>query len=215
MWFNIYYPNISLQEKLFLLLRWISAPFVQMEKRIAKKGDILDVGCGHGLFDIFLAHKSSRRKVIGIDPDRDKIRFAKKHNPPTKRVSFRHGYLENLPIRDKFDSIVLIDVDYLLPHMKKKKLLLAVRRLLKKKGQIILKTNNRSNSFGFMLCYLQEIIAVKLIGFTYSQDRGLYFYTIDQYRSLFDECNLTLVESTRLDTLLFHPHYLFVLKKGR
>jgi 2-polyprenyl-6-hydroxyphenyl methylase/3-demethylubiquinone-9 3-methyltransferase len=67
-----------LKDKLFCLLRYITAPFNEMEKMVPKKGKILDIGCGHGLFELILKSKSNKRVITAIDPDSKKIQLDKK-----------------------------------------------------------------------------------------------------------------------------------------
>lgn len=50
--------------------------FDLIEKCIPQKGEIVDIGCGYGLFANFLALRSPDRKIIGIDKNSRKVKYA-------------------------------------------------------------------------------------------------------------------------------------------
>lgn len=206
------YGNISFKYKIALFLRWISAPFIDIEKEIPKRGLILDIGCGHGLFDALFAYKSKSRKIIGLDPDESKIVIAKQLEKKFPNLQFKHGYFHPLDFKQKFDFIILCDVEYLLSPSGKMKLFTQMKKVLKRKGAIVLKTNHNNHTIGFFLCYFQEIIATRILSYTYSQT-GLHFFTLDEYKDLFQKCGLKIIKEKSLKTTFFHPHYLFLLKK--
>jgi SAM-dependent methyltransferase len=47
-----------------------------IEKHIPQKGKIVDIGCGYGLFANFLALRSPDRKIVGIDKNLRKVKYA-------------------------------------------------------------------------------------------------------------------------------------------
>lgn len=207
------YGALPLSVKFFLYLRWITAPFIDIEKEIPKRGLLLDIGCGHGLFDALLAYKSRSREIIGIDPDKGKINIAKQLEKKFSRLKFRNGYFRSHDFKQKFDAVILNDVEYLLSRKEKKKLLMDIKKVLNRNGVIVLKTNHNDHSLGFFLCYLQEVVATKLLSFTHAGG-GLYFFTIEQYENLFQECGLKMIKGKKMRTTFFHPHYVFLLKKA-
>lgn len=209
----IFFDFIPLRVKFFLLLRWVTAPFIEIEKALPKSGSFLDIGCGHGLFDVLLAYKNKKRKIIGIDPDKEKISVAQQLEKKFSNLRFMHGYFYHTDFKQKFDVVILNDIEYLLPTPEKEKLLKDIKRILKNNGVIVLKTNHNNHSIGFLLCYLQEVVATKLLSFTHAGG-GLYFFTLKQYRDLFQECGLKIVKEKEMKTAFFHPHYLFLLKKS-
>ncbi len=50
--------------------------FEVIEEYIPKKGEIVDIGCGYGLFTNFLALRSPGRLLIGIDMNPRKMKYA-------------------------------------------------------------------------------------------------------------------------------------------
>lgn len=74
-------------KKIFARIRFWDAPFVEVEKIIPRGGTIIELGCGEGLFANFLALTALKRKIIGVDIDRTRIKQAQRG---LKNTSFIH-----------------------------------------------------------------------------------------------------------------------------
>ena len=59
-----------------------------MNSLVPLKGKIYDVGCGYGFMAFMLSYLSSRREIIGIDFDENKINVAAHSNNDAPNVSF-------------------------------------------------------------------------------------------------------------------------------
>lgn len=205
--------KIPFSTRLFIFIRWITAPMEDTEKELPKKGRILDLGSGHGLFTLYAALKNQEREHFGIEPDAAKVVEARKLTEELKNVKLKTGFFSTDIWKDtKFDAVIINDVMYLLPPEEKRKLLHEIKKVLAPGGTVIIKTNNAEKSFGYLLCYLQEVLSVGLMGVTFAKGRGLYFYTVEQYHELFEKCGYIVVKEKKLHTSFFHPHYLFVIK---
>lgn len=68
--------------------------------------DILDVGCGTGLYSIRCSAKGA--KVVGIDSSKEMLKIAKKKAiDKSLKINFIEGNMENIPFSDKTFNIVL------------------------------------------------------------------------------------------------------------
>lgn len=203
-----------LKDKLFCLLRYITAPFNEMEKMVPKKGKILDIGCGHGLFELILKSKSNKRVITAIDPDSKKIQLAKKIEELFTNLKFSDSTTNLTNNNYQMDCCILSDVDYLLDGKGKTQILQQAKFNLKNTGTIIFKTVINNGSIGYYLGYLQELIIVSLLKKTYSKKNNFTFFTIEEYLKLFKANNLSVKKQKKLKTLFYHPHYVFLLKKN-
>lgn len=97
-------------KSIFAKIRFWDAPYLEIERIVPKKGDILDLGCGEGLFSNFLAIASPGRKIFGIDVDKNRIRQADKGLKNTKFI-LGDVTKKSLP---KADTIVMF---HLLHHL--------------------------------------------------------------------------------------------------
>lgn len=109
-----------------------------LEKTGTKRMNVLDLGCGPGLYAEFFA--SNSHQVTGIDISKVSIDYAKKMARQKKLdIEYIHAnYLEIELQEDTYDLVVLIYTDFgvLLPD-ERQKLLSMIYKVLKKGGVFI------------------------------------------------------------------------------
>lgn len=118
--------------------RWLIVPFSQIESYLPKRGTIVDIGCGEGVMATFTALESKKRKVIGLDINKNKIRLAKSIGRKISNLKFKKGNVltDDLPSADGF---ILSDFLHHLPASDHHILLKRIFESLKKDGVIIIK----------------------------------------------------------------------------
>lgn len=132
--------TISLYQKsswksLFAKVRFWYAPFIEVEQLLPKKGIILDLGCGEGIFTNFVGLSSPEREVIGIEIDKNRFQHADKG---TKNVTFKLADITKTRIPPA-DAIILFHVLHHLEGFDKQDVLLnACIQRLKSTGEIII-----------------------------------------------------------------------------
>ena len=96
----------SLYVKSFLFLRNLHFSYNAIEELVPKDGVIIDLGCGYGFFPNLLAYKSQKRKVIGVEISKRKLKYAD--------IGFRNTEFVNKDIQQleivNCDAIVLVHV---------------------------------------------------------------------------------------------------------
>lgn len=130
--------------------------------------EVLDFGCGKGVFVKDLLSINSSLKVTGVDISKTAISYARKKMPKTKFYLITEG--EKLPFKDKsFDFIFVLDV---LLHVYDTELVFnELFRVLKPKGKLLITVPY----YGFW-----KNIVIALIGFdeVYNPRHGsIRFYT--------------------------------------
>ena len=126
------------QNKLLLGFAWlrsIHAAYQQIESLVPERGCIIDVGCGYGFFANYMALKSPKRKVIGLEINKRKLDRCR-HG--VKNVDFKNVALETFP--DRFaDAVVLYHVlHHLRSFDEQERLLQTAVRVLKTGGVLII-----------------------------------------------------------------------------
>lgn len=94
----------------FAKIRFWDSPYREVEKLISKKGVIVDLGCGEGVFSNYLALTSFKRKVFGFDIDKKRVSIADRG---LKNTVFENANVLNVDI-PKADTIILF---HLLHHL--------------------------------------------------------------------------------------------------
>jgi len=103
---------------------------VELVEKYAKKGRILDVGCGPGVLSTSL-NRESFTHYLGVDISEEALALAKKRED--ERITFRHGDIEVFESEEKFDLIIFEETLYYLPFSHKK-ILERYTRMLKSDG---------------------------------------------------------------------------------
>lgn len=119
----------------FPKIRFWDAPFLDVEKLVPSSGSVIDLGCGEGIFTNFLGLMSGRRKIIGIEISKTRIKIA---NRGVNNVKFVHGDVTKASF-PQADAIVLF---HLLHHLKlpieQEKVIHKCVKALKKNGKIVI-----------------------------------------------------------------------------
>lgn len=133
----------GLLNKVFVLVKWFIFPFKKMEEYLPVEGEVVDIGCGEGVLTIYLALKSKKRRVYGIDLDKRRIVLAKKAAFELKNIRF---LLEDALLwRKKVDAIVVSDVFHHFLPTDQENFLEKAYKLLRKNGILVIKEINRDD----------------------------------------------------------------------
>lgn len=102
------YRKATMKIRLFIRLRWLYTPYPSISSHLPDKGEILDLGCGYGLFSLTLALLSGNRVVIGIDHDEDRILQAKIASNDISNISFATGTTSALDAGN-YSGVAMLD----------------------------------------------------------------------------------------------------------
>jgi len=165
---KLYHKN-NLKTKLYIILRWRLCPFEKIESLLPKFGTIVDIGCGYGLLTNFLALKSDKRSVIGIDNSFKRIKIAQTTVDKRSNIEFTLTDLRKFKL-PKCQAVVMSD---LLHHLSEEAIFNLLKRIynqLNAGGLLIIEeVNNKpfwkylSNIFIDHLLYPKQKIRFKTI----------------------------------------------------
>ena len=199
------YSRAPLRDRLHIHGRLALCPFVRLADRVPSHGLIVDLGCGHGVFDHALALASPDRRIVGVDPDLCKLSTIRSASRPGLAVRFVQGDARANPVSGPCQAILLIDVLYLLSHAQQERALRDCYARLAPGGVLLIKTMDYKPRWKAALNQAEEWLAVRLLALTLA-DRGSF-----AFRSLAEWATLCVtigfrVETVRLDRGYYHPH---------
>lgn len=156
---------ISLYQKneftaIFAKLRFWDAPFREIEKVIPREAKILDLGCGDGIFANYLAITGPKRKITGIEINRDRLKEANKR---LKNTRFLTGDVlkTNIP---KVDVITMIHLLHHLPSKKSQEELIGkVYQKLEPGGKLIIAEVAEKPFPKFVLSWIVDVFIVPIL----------------------------------------------------
>ena len=170
----------------FAKIRFWDAPYIEMEKMIVKSGNIVDLGCGDGIFANFLALKSISRKIFGIEISEERLQRADKGIPNT---NFLVGDITKLKIPPA-DAILLVHVlHHLKSYVDQERLLKQCIKKLKKGGQLLIAEVDPTPSFKYLVTWFTDHFLVPWLfeGGFYS---SIYFRKPEEWIKLFKKIGL-------------------------
>ncbi len=166
------YAEAPFLDRLFVRGRAFLSDLTAVEPFVPRRGFVVDLGCGHGLFPNLLREASEGRRLLGVDTDAGKIGIAKL----TERegIRFELGDVTSLQ-PPPCDCITIIDVLYLLPFELQEAILSRCASALPEGGLLIIYGQEaRPADPRYAIGYVQELISTS-IGFT-KGGRGHFFY---------------------------------------
>ena len=189
-------------------IRWWTAPFTELELEVPLAGDILEVGCGHGVFTVFLGVSSRARRVVGIDIDSEKIALADSAvsglRPGEADVSFAVSPSGIIPvIEGGWRSIVFADVLYLIHPDDRAAILARCFDALAPGGLLIVKEVDTRPRLKALVAQFQELLATRVLRIT----RGdhLEFPSLADLESLLGNLGMATI-AKHIDHGYVHPH---------
>ena len=194
------------------LVRWASIPLDAVEQELPDSGEVLEIGCGHGLFSLTAALASHDRRVIGTDIDGAKLvearRAAQAAGLNQERLEFQQVEADWRPPSDHlYDAVVIIDVLYLLGISAALNLVAAAARAVKPGGRLLVKEMDTTLRAKAAWCSTQELISTKLTRVT--EGETVQLVPLDALRAVMQEADLE-VTTQALDRGYVHPHALLI-----
>ncbi len=193
------YAKSPLFLRLFARIRLGHAGYDVIEAVLPKKGRVLDLGCGYGLFANYAALASPAREVVGLELEKRKIALAVQSLP---NVSLRSEDVMKAELGDRFDGIVLLHVlHHLRSFDEQEALLKKCGELLTENGKlVILEVEKRP--------WWKHLIAWAVDHALYPGD-GIFYRDRPQMEALLEKLGFSYEAAPMGDGRPF-PHILYV-----
>jgi cyclopropane fatty-acyl-phospholipid synthase-like methyltransferase len=199
--------------RLHLALRWRTCPFRAVAERVPTAGTILDAGCGHGLFSLYLALTAPSRRVTGVDIDDDKLAVARRAAITAgvdDRVDFRSVAPDWRP-DGCWDAVVEVDMLYLLGRARARDWIARAASVLAPGGRLVVKELDVIPEWKARWSEMQEVLATRVLRIT--EGEALELIPCDDVADAMRAAGLA-VEVERLDRARLHPHYVAVATRA-
>lgn len=203
------YAREPLPHRLHVVVRALTCPFGAVLDRFPREGDVLDVGCGHGLLINLLARDParSRLRLAGVDHDAAKIAVARRTAPG---VDFSTRALEDFP-DGRFDAVSIFDVLYTVELGVWADILQGCLRVLRPGGLLIVKEVVDRPRWKHAAIMAQESLSVRI--FRITKGDPPHFESPEGYCRAIAGAGFERVESAPLPSASWISHHLFTAVK--
>ena len=150
-----YYNDLPYYHRLFVKKRIQLIPLDELDKTVQRQGNIVELGCGHGIVSNYLALTSRERNVIGIDFDKERIQWANTTVTGRDNIKFICDDITQLKV-ETVDVVILFGVLCLIPFEHWDNLFKKIFQSLRKGGSFILHDIKVTNNFKFYLHIARE-----------------------------------------------------------
>ena len=211
------FKGLSLGTRLHLALRWWSCPIDAVAHEVPTHGDILEIGCGHGLVALHLATQSPHRRVLGVDIDDHKITVARRaaQQLRTHPANAIFDVIAAGAVPDgTWDAVVIVDVLYLLSAPDQHRLLQHASAALRPDGVLVIKEMGLTPRWKFRWNLIQETLATRALRITRTEQPRLTFTAPRDLAQWLAETELC-VTTARVDRFYPWPHQLVVGRNFR
>ncbi len=195
-------------KSIFARIRLLDAPYKETEQLMPRKGAVLELGCGEGLFSNYLALTSAKRKVTGIEIDKKRIKNANRGLPNTNFI-LGDATKFNMP---KANAIVMM---HLLHHLnsfrEQESLLKKCKSRLEKSGKMIIVEIDPRLSLKYFITWFVDHFLVPWI-FEEKFYSRIYFRKKKEWTAMLEKMGFK-VKSYRTDRWKPFSHIIFECTK--
>ena len=182
-------------------------PYHVIASTLPTQGQLLDLGCGHGLLALALAIGSSRRQIIGIDHDPERVRIAQSaalRLPTAVKPSLEAGDLKEKLVSFASASlagVAMIDILHYFDRASQQVLINEAARVLAPGGILAMREIDSDAGIRAAANRLYEYVATG-VGFTRSASARLSFRGAREWTILLESAGFT-VRSQPCGAVLF------------
>jgi 2-polyprenyl-3-methyl-5-hydroxy-6-metoxy-1,4-benzoquinol methylase len=165
------YRNLTRTERFIIWTRFNIIPIKEIISEVSSRGKLLDLGCGFGALSYLFAFMHPRLIVSGVDPSYQRIERAKNVHAIPNNLNFIHGQIDEIDEYD-FDTIILIDVLYLMTEEQQISILRKCRERISSDGRLVIKTMNKRHHYRYKLTVFTSLL-IKMVKSLFSSDKIL------------------------------------------
>ena len=202
------YRSPGFRAQAYMRIRWAVCPFDRVLRFIPDRGDLLDVGCGSGLWLTYLGLEKPGLQLHGIDTDPRKLEVAATSLAAKARL--RQASAADLP-DGTFDCITILDVMCLLPDATKAEVIRACHAALRAGGTLVVKDADTRPWWKYAPTAIEEALAVHVMRITHGRPR---FQSLEELQQLVAAAGFRNVEAARIDRGYLHPHVVVCARRA-
>ncbi len=190
----------------FLLARLFVAPLGPLDGELRSlHGQVLSIGCGHGIVDRYLAEINPDVSIDGVDLDDHRVAIANATQDRSPRVSARVADVTKLDGEACYDAALVIDVLHHVQLASHKDIAVALRRQLRSGGVCLVKEMARTPRRQYLWNRLHDRIVAGPEPLSCREPADM--------AAVFEGAGFEITEVRRLKRLGIYPQYLVAARR--
>ena len=179
----------------------------RIESHLPRRGRILDVGCGFGLFDLYFALRSPEREILGVDINERRLEIARQAAAELglSNLRFEHMNVAERQPDEPCDGMVTLDILHHVPPASAERLLAVAYGCLSDGGVLVAKDVDTRPAYQRW--------------FTWWMDKAMdprtpvHYRAHEDWQRVLKEIGFT-VQCERIHDPLPYPHVLLIAHKS-
>lgn len=186
---------------------WEYPRLVRIEEFLPRKGTIIDLGSGYGIFSNYVAAKSSKRQVLALEFDKKKSEIAKKAAKTGRinNITFDNKDITKIPIKKASAVVIMHVLHHLRNYEEQEKLIGECVKKLEKGDMLLIDEVDKKYTFQYLLALLTD-------SFLYLGDRFYYRSKKDMITFL-SKFPLTVEVRNVDNSLMPYPELIYICRK--
>jgi 2-polyprenyl-3-methyl-5-hydroxy-6-metoxy-1,4-benzoquinol methylase len=180
----------------------MTAPLFEIEQYVPQAGNIIDIGCGSGIFSNLMCIMSGDRSVTGYDISSRRIEQARKTIVKGRHLSF-HVQDAGDTVCSGFSTVTVIDLLHHITYEEQDRLLQKIYGDMEAPGELVLKDLEKRPLWKYAYHYVQDSIAYR---------SRLYFRSSEEMEKLLNDIGFR-VTVVPLESPLPYPHVIYICRK--
>jgi len=170
---------------------------------LPRRGRVLDVGCGFGLFSLYYAQVHPELDFTGFDMSDKRVEVARRaaERLGLSNVSYRVQDARQFAATERFDAIYMLDVVHHVPGDAVRPMLTELHRALAPGSRLVIKDVDTRPRW--------KRVYTHVLDWAMSPSSPVRYWSSEELCSLLDEVGFGVVQHAMVDYLPY-PHMLYV-----
>ncbi len=188
----------------FIILRQVFLE--EIDQYLPKRGRVLDIGCGFGLFSLFFGAVAPDRRLLGVDRNAKRIGHARSTGAKLglSNVRYEVGDATDWTANESFDAIYVLDLLHHLPTDGVEQFLAELRQGLGPGGVLLVKEVEDRPRWKAWFTLLLDRLMVGL-------SEPVHYWSVAELRPKIEALGFE-VKVHRMRDVLPYPHVLYVCR---
>ena len=169
-------------------------------------GNVLDIGCGFGLFSLYYAKKFPQLHVSGIDINAKRITIAQRASQKLhlNNINYTIGDVTSFACEQSLDCVYMLDIIHHIPRTAVKPLVETIYNRLQKGSRLIIKDVETKPAWKLWFTYaLDKLLDLKA---------EVHYWDQRELKHLLTDVGFQVYRHSMLDVLPY-PHIIYICEK--